>query len=184
MTELVTTHPVDRFEVGAVLTDYVGDAVVLDHSNGRIELCRSDGTISTQAASTSLVRQYDPGRQERALRQAVTALDTERRRLTTEHATTLGEIRAAAIAKHEDGGEICHDGLNAFLREFGMAEYGPRIRVSFTVRGSYEVDTTDEYEARTGAENQLGLDLSDISEADEDSLSYKVEATELQAIGS
>ncbi len=138
MTELVTTHPVDRFEVGAVLTDYVGDAVVLDHSNGRIELCRSDGTISTQAASTSLVRQYDPGRQERALRQAVTALDTERRRLTTEHATTLGEIRAAAIAKHEDGGEICHDGLVTFLREFGMAEYGPRIRVSFTVRGSYD----------------------------------------------
>src|SRR5438034_10184655 len=101
MTEVLTTHADDqateRLGAGTVVTDYAGDAVVLrTTSDGDVELCRSDGAIRTQAISTSLVRQYDPARQQQALHRAVTTLDAERRRLAIAHATTLDEIRSAA----------------------------------------------------------------------------------------
>src|SRR5205809_6936547 len=88
MTEVLTTHTDDqateRLGAGTVVTDYAGDAVVLrTTSDGDVELCRSDGAIRTQAISTSLVRQYDPARQQQALHRAVTTLDAERRRLAT-----------------------------------------------------------------------------------------------------
>jgi hypothetical protein len=184
MTEVLTNPTADRIEVGTVVTDYASDAVILGYTtDGDVELCRDDGTIQAQAVSPALARQYDPARQDHVLRRAVTALDTERRRLRREHAQTLDRIRAAAIEKHEDGGEICQEGLNQFLRTFGMAEYGPRVRVDFTIRGSYEVDTTDDYEARAGAEDHLGVDLTYIDDADTDSLTHKVEVMNVETIG-
>jgi hypothetical protein len=185
---MLTTHPDDqaaeRIAAGTVVTDYAGDALVLGYTTGGdVELCRDDASLTTQPASLALVRQHDPARQQYVWHQAVTALDAERRQLVTDHAWTLDRIRSAAIEKHQDGGEICREGLNDFLRELGLAEYGPRMRVDFTVRGSYEVDTTDDYEARVGAEDHLGVDLADIGEANEDSLTHKVEVTNVETIG-
>ena len=184
MTEVLTSPTAERSETGAVVTDFVSDAVILRYTDdGDVEVCRSGGTMATQPASAMGVRQHDPARREHALRAAVTTLDTERRHLARDHAETLGRIRAAAIEKHEDGGEICRDGLNAFLREFGLDEYEPRMRVSYTICGSYEVDTTDDYEARAGAEDHLGVDLAYISDADADSLTHTVEVTNVETIG-
>jgi len=189
MTEVLTDHrsdnlPAEQFGAGTVVTDYAYDAVILGYTtDGDVELCRSDGIITAYPASASLVQLIDPVRQKAALAAAVKALETERRKVTARHAETLQQVRLAAIEKHEDGGEICRDGLNAFLCEIGQAEYEPQVRVDFTIRGSYEVDTTDTYEARRGAEDNLGVELAGISDASEDSLTHEVEVTDVTLLG-
>jgi hypothetical protein len=184
MTEVLASPTAERIAAGTVVTDYDGDAVILGYSrDGDVELCRDNGMITAQAASLPLWTQSDQGRQDPVLRAAVIAVATDRRRLLDQHAEALNQVRAAAIEKHEDGGEVCREGLNAFLRELGLEEYEPRMRVGFTIRGSYEVDTTDDYEARTAAEDRLDVDLTAIGIADRDSLTHKVEVTNVETIG-
>jgi hypothetical protein len=85
-----------------------------------------------------------------------TVRDTEAR-----HAATLGDIRRYAIDRHR-AGDICRDGLDAFLTYFGMPTYQSRLKVTFEITGSYEVDADDEDEVRRTADDQIYLDLASL----------------------
>src|SRR5262249_55589659 len=111
-------------------------------------------------------------------RQAVETSKQDRR----DHPQGLERIPEDAIDKHQDGGAICRGGVKGVLTEFGPAEDEPRPRGGSTSRGSYEVGTTDEYDARDGAE-KLGVDLSAVYEADTDTARHEVEIVEVQTIG-
>jgi hypothetical protein len=93
------------------------------------------------------------------------------------HARTLEEIRRYAIDRHLDD-QYCRDGLNTFLRSFGMPVYEPRVRVEFTITGSYEVDHADLYQAERDATGYLKIDLSDIDDLVDDSDTFTVQVTD------
>ena len=185
LTDRITSPAAERLDAGTTVTDYGFDAVVLGYTpDGDVELCRLDGRITRHRASaTPVVLIGEPLRQTAVLRAAVAVLIAERRRTVMQHAATLDQVRSAAIEKHNDGGEICRDGLNDFLRAFGMAPYEPQVRVHFSIHGSYDADTTEEFEAQTDAEDHLLVDLANVSSALDDSLSFKVEVTDVDAIG-
>ena len=88
------------------------------------------------------------------------------------HQKVLDDIRSYAVARHlEDS--ICRGGLNAFLETFGLATYDPRIRVSYTITGSYEVDTDDPTPPRD-ARGYLKPDLGELDNVIDDSDTYTI----------
>ncbi|HEY6796545.1 MAG TPA: hypothetical protein VI248_17860 [Kineosporiaceae bacterium] len=93
------------------------------------------------------------------------------------HERILDQIRAYAIHQHLEG-HYCRDGLNAFLRTFGMPTYDPRVRVDFTITGSYEVDTTDPGYAERDARGYLKVDLTQIDNLIDDTDTSTVEITD------
>lgn len=84
------------------------------------------------------------------------------------HAGLLDSIREYAITRHEDG-EICRDGLDEFLVTFGFEPYCPRLRVDYTISGSYEVVQHDASFAENDARDYLRPDLSSLDDVDGDS---------------
>ena len=88
----------------------------------------------------------DTHEQRVALRTAVEALALRRQldartqdALRADHARVLADIRAFAIERHLEG-DLYREHLNAFLVRFRMPPYAPRLRVRFTISGSYDVD--------------------------------------------
>jgi len=97
-------------------------------------------------------------------------------RAEAEHADTIARIRAYAIGKHRSG-DICRTGLDEFLEEFALGEYDPRVRVSFTIVGTYEVSSDDVRAARTDADGYLHVDLDRLDNVVPDSDDVTVTVT-------
>jgi hypothetical protein len=95
---------------------------------------------------------------------------------TAGHARVLAEIRRYAIDRHLDD-DYCRSGLNAFLAAFGMPEYQPRIRVSYLIRGSYEIDNQDTYRAERDATGYLKPDLTGLDAVMDHTDTHTVEVT-------
>jgi hypothetical protein len=134
----------------------------------------------TLPASTPAFALIDADRRAQLLAGAVDQLVDQARELRSElacttarHTRTLEEIRQYAIDRHLDD-EYCRDGLNSFLSTFAMPVYNSRVRVAFTITGSYEVDHADTYRAERDATGYLKLDLSQIDDLIEDSDSLTV----------
>jgi len=132
MTEVQTTtlEGLMRQQSGSTGVVEGGEAVVLARTNGgeTVEVYRM-GVIRPYAPDTAATALAEPGRQVGLLREALLLVDHLRRqavdrqeRQTAEFHDVLGRVRDYAIARYEDGG-ICHDGLNEFLRAFGLPEY-------------------------------------------------------------
>jgi hypothetical protein len=56
------------------------------------------------------------------------------------------------------------------------------VRITYTITGSYEVDSDDVYDAERDARGYLKPDLTEIDHVDEDSSSFTVEITETEAL--
>lgn len=76
--------------------------------------------------------------------------------------------------KHQDG-TICRPGLNEFLEAFGLPLFQPRVRVRYTLSGSYDVEGSDDDAARRDARGYLKPDLGELDNVIDDSDSYMVE---------
>ena len=96
------------------------------------------------------------------------------------HTRTLDRIRGYAIARHHDG-LYCLDGLNEFLRTFSLPGHATRIRVGFTIRGSYETGCTDTKTARYDAAH-LDVDLSEVSDLIEGGSDVTVEVDSVEVL--
>ncbi|MFD9486289.1 hypothetical protein ACFWBX_20360 [Streptomyces sp. NPDC059991] len=122
----------------------------------------------------------DPMVREAALRDAVEALSicrqvaiqahTDQRR---SHSELLEMIRQYAIVRHEEG-DICREGLDDFLESFNLMPYETRVRVEYTITGSYEVDPGGEAAAEEDAVKYLQPDLSGLDDVDSETSTYVV----------
>jgi hypothetical protein len=99
------------------------------------------------------------------------------------HQKVLDDIRSYAVARHlEDS--ICRGGLNAFLETFGLPTYDPRIRVSYTITGSYEVDTDDADAAARDARGYLKPDLTELDNVIDGSDTYTIQLGQVDELDS
>ncbi|QNA75362.1 hypothetical protein C8250_028850 [Streptomyces sp. So13.3] len=164
--------PVMAGDNAAVILRVVDTALVEVYFAGRIT---SYGTAVLRIEPIT-----DPALREETLRNAVEAL-TICRRVALEahaehrqaHAARVEEIRAYAISKHEDG-TICRDGLDGFLSHFGLQPYETRVRVTYTISGSYEVEDSSEEAATEDAEKYLVPDLTGLDNVDDYSTSFEL----------
>jgi hypothetical protein len=123
----------------------------------------------------------DPDRSQEVLCAAVKHLATMRQDaidrndvLRTGQARVLDAIRDYAIERHE-AGDICRNGLDRFLEEFDFAPYHNRIRVDYTLKGSYVVDSSSDEDVADDTSKYLRPDLSDLDYVDSDSAHFDLE---------
>jgi len=155
------------------------DAVVLARRDTGIHVYR-DGAVLTLDARTPAVGITDPRRRENLLRRAVAEVARQRTaqrgalwRVAEEHAESLEAIRDYAIGRHLSR-DICRRGMDDFLDHFDFEPYRPRVRVTYTITGSYEVEDSDTDAAYTDARGYLKADLGEIDRVVEDSDSFTV----------
>jgi hypothetical protein len=115
-----------------------------------------------------------------ATQQAARAVE-DRDRDRESHARVLADIRAYAVDKHQSG-DICRGGLNDFLTAFGLPEFQPRVRVRYTLTGSYEVDADDADAADRDARGYLKPDLSQLDNVIDDSDTYSVDVDDVEEL--
>jgi len=161
--------------------------VLAHHDADLIEVWR-DGNLTVlrgDAPASAIVNAQD---RETALLAALTTVgrlhrdaQMSLRRTNARHHTTIEEMRAYAIEQHEDK-VICRDGLDEFLDHFDLEPYEQRLRVTFTLTGSYEVDSTDRDHTVNDAQYvriDLGSVDNTVGEADTHTLEvHSVEAVE------
>ena len=147
------------------LRELDADAVVVARRDRHADVVTEHGFIRTVHVGDLAEPITDPVRESQVLRRAlrtvyVQAEETRQHHAETEseHTRTLDRIRAYAIRKHRSG-DICRSGLDAFLEEFSLDAYDPRVRVSFTIVGSYEVSGDDVRDARNDAVGYLAVNL-------------------------
>lgn len=99
------------------------EAVILGPVEGGLVEVYFDDAIQMFAPEATATEVDEPEQQARLLRGALLLVNQRRRDTQREFREVLDRIRQYAIARHEDG-EFCEEGLNAFLRAFGMPEYG------------------------------------------------------------
>lgn len=171
------------------LTGPAAEAVVLAwHDAYSLEVFTDESGITVLPEGTEATEITEPSRKVGLVIRAFLAVDEARRQSEQQHArerqlhgATLTEIRRYAIEKHHED-FYCLDGLNAFLRAFGLPEYDPRLRVSFTISGSYEVDSTDESSTRYDAEQYLTARLTEISDLVDGSEDIGVQVNDVEPV--
>jgi hypothetical protein len=147
------------------------------------------GRISTYNTKVLEVQAVaDAVAREAALRDAVEALSICRQVAIQAHADqrqshteALEAIRQYAVDRHEDG-DICREGLDGFLAAFGFQPYETRVRVEYTITGSYEVDPGSEAAAEDDALKYLQPDLSGLDNVDGDTLTYEVSGIQVSEL--
>jgi hypothetical protein len=157
----VVLHVEDRFadvvvETGAVRSVYTGDTARLITDPARV-------AVLMQHAAVRLFHEASEARQEQ-------------QEAAQRHYRVLHEIRAYAIEKRREDA-ICQDGLNAFLRKFDMAPDQAVVR--FTITGSYTVAHGDCDTAESDGSGCVDVDLSDVDDVVDGSLSFRVAIDEV-----
>ena len=69
--------------------------------------------------------------------------------------------------------------MNRFFETFFLDRYDPRIRVRYTITGSYEVDAEDVYAASRDALGYLKPDLSQLDSLIDGSDDFTVDVTDV-----
>jgi hypothetical protein len=172
--------------VDAVLLGRVGTATV--------EVLR-EGSIVREADTMLAVPVTDPTRQVELLRAALAAdvttrqglaetaqqRGTELNQLRTSQASTLDAIRDYLIDRYRDD-ELTRDVLDAFLSRFDLDPYQPRIKVTYTITGSFEVDSDNTYNVENDVDNNLRPELDDIDDVVEYSDEYSVSVRSVEPL--
>jgi hypothetical protein len=179
MTDLVTPRTLAELadQPGANPAILMGgtEALVLGRSGtGGVAVYR-DGVIHDYLGTIPVVSIVSADNRLEVLERAIRDLGRwHEQSITTaaELRAVLPRIRTYAIERHR-AGDICRDGLNQFLREFDLAEYDPRLRVTYTITGSFNADGADEDHLRQHLE-ELRVELPDCDNIDEDSSDYSV----------
>ena len=99
------------------------------------------------------------------------------------HRLVLADIRQYVLERHLDG-DICREGTNRFFETFFLDRYDPRIRVRYTITGSYEVDAEDAYAASRDALGYLRPDLSQLDSLIDGSDDFAVDVTDVSELDS
>src|SRR5439155_16967254 len=97
----------------------------------------------------------------------------ELNQLSASQASTLAEIRDYVIDRYRDD-ELARDVLEAFLSRFDLDPYQPRVKVTYTITGSFEVDSDNTHNVENDVENNLRPDLDDIDDVVDYSDEYSV----------
>ena len=171
------------------------DVVVLRRAEtAMVEVCQGHQilTLVDDAEATPIT---DPAHRDDLIRRALRTVAVQRYAATQQvlqargerdrqqdaHAAVLRDIRCYAIDRHLDN-EICREGLDTFLERFNLDPYQPRLRVRFRIIGSIEVDTEDRSAAEHQVDNYLGLDLSSVDNAVDDSEEIQVSVTGFEQV--
>jgi hypothetical protein len=183
----VAADPAAALAAVTIPGDPALDAVVLARADAGTVDVFAGGSIHPYPDTTPVTDITDDDRRLRLLGDTLTGLDQQRRRLAAQtlgerdqYAATLADIRGYAIDRyHQDFYGL--DQLNEFLRTVELAEYHPRVRVSYTISGSYEVRGGD-----TGAAHRdtrwLRVDHSSISYLLEGTPSHTVEVDTVELL--
>jgi hypothetical protein len=163
------------------------EAVLLGRvDTASVEVLR-DGRIVREADTMLAVPVTDPTRQAELLRAALAAdvavrralaetaeqRRTELDQLRTGQTRTLAAIRDYAIADYR-ADEFSRDVLDAFLARFDLDPYQPRVKVAYTITGSFEVDSDNADEVENNVEEYLRVDLDDVDDTVEYSDEFNV----------
>ncbi|MEU6351056.1 hypothetical protein ABZ896_17235 [Streptomyces sp. NPDC047072] len=190
-TELLRTMPPQDLAAHLPVAVGIGDGVgvilgLADPEQLEVFYAGRISLVSTHVLEITPV--VDCAKQLDAVRTAVEALVICRRvalEAHTEqeqrHHANLDAIRQYAIERHQNG-DICSDGLDAFLEEFGMKPYVERVRVRYTITGSYEVAPGDEDAVRNDAEQYLGPNLSGLDDVDDYSVDFTLTIDEITEV--
>ena len=173
--------------LAVTLTTSGAEAVLLGRADtASVEVLR-DGRIVREADTMLAVPVTDPTRQaemlraalaaDAATRQALTETAEQRRtelaELRASQARTLAGIRDYVIADYR-ADEFSRDVLDAFLARFDLDPYQPRVKVAYTITGSFEVDSDNADEVENNVEEYLGVDLDDVDDIVEYSDEFSV----------
>jgi hypothetical protein len=181
-----------------VVTLPSGDQVVVvgRADDGQVEVW-SLGRITRRDPDTAASAVTDPAARDGLLAEVVHGLGEQRHAATGRataavadrdhdretHERVLTDIRAYAVDKHQ-AGDICRSGLNDFLTAFGLPEFQPRVRVRYTLTGSYDVDADDADAARSDARGYLKPDLSELDNVIDDSDTFTVHVDDVEELDS
>jgi hypothetical protein len=173
--------------LAVTLTTSGVDAVLLRRADtASVELLR-DGRIVREPDTMLAAPVTDPTRQaellraalaaDAATRQALTETAEQRRteldQLRTGQTRTLGAIRDYVIAEYR-ADEVSRDVLDTFLARFDLDPYQPRVKVTYTITGSFEVDSDNADEVENNVEEYLRVDLDDVDDIVEYSDEFSV----------
>jgi hypothetical protein len=174
--QVVTSNGQDIILIG----HSVGAGIGVGGSVGAVEVLTDTGVLTRRSAGATATPVTDPARRERVLRLTLSRLAGRyreeletRRRETERQADLLAGIRDYAVEWYETG-DIGREALTDFLSEFDLSPYRQRVRVTYTITGSYVVDDSTPDEARQDAEGYLRPALSSLDRVVEDSDSYTV----------
>jgi hypothetical protein len=171
------------------------DAVLLRRvDTASVELLR-DGRIVREPDTMLAAPVTDPTRQAELLRAALAAEVVTRRalaetaeqrrteldQLRVSNAGTLAEIRDYVIADYR-ADEYSRDVLDAFLARFDLDPYQPRVKVTYTVTGSFEVDSDSAGEVEDNVEEYLGVDLDNVYDVVVDSDDFSVSVSSVEPV--
>ena len=183
-TELLRSTTPQELAVLLPAPVWVGDfagVVLRVLADERVELYLPDYLTAVSMHELTAVPITDPERSHDVLCAAVKHLATVRQQaidrndaLRSEHGGVLDAIRDYAIERHE-AGDICRPGLDRFLDEFDFEPYHNRIRVEYTLKGSYVVDNSNDEDVSDDVSKYLRPDLTDLDRVDEDSAHFDLE---------
>jgi len=172
--------------VDAVLLGRVGSATV--------EVLR-EGRIVREADTMLAAPVTDPARQVELLRGALLAdvaarqalaetvqqRGTELNQLRASQAGTLDRIRDYVIEQYRED-EFSRDVLDAFLSRFDLDPYRPRVKVTYTITGSFEVEGDDPDDVENNVEQNLRVDSDDVDGAVEYSDNFDVTVSSVEPV--
>jgi hypothetical protein len=164
------------------------NAVILGrHDAARIEVYHDGGVFELLPDDRLAIELTDPQPREAVISQALAQINELRQAAQdqldedqAQHRHVLECIRDYAIDRHREG-NFCADGLNEFLRTFNLPEYNPRVRVTYSIRGRYEVQSS-ESDARDDAEGRLGVDLTDLDDVIDGSDNSRIEEIWVESV--
>ncbi len=183
--------------LAVTLTSSGADAVLLGRADtASVEVLR-DGRIVREADTMLAVPVTDPTRQAELLRAALAAdvaarqalAETAQQRRTdldqlrVSQAGTLAGIRDYAIDQYRDD-EISRDVLDTLLARLGLDPYQPRVKVTYTITGSFEVDSDNADDVENDVDNYLRPDLDDVTDVVVDSDDYSVSVDSVEPVNS
>jgi hypothetical protein len=164
------------------------NAVILGrHDAAGIEVYHDGGVFELLPDDRLAIELTDPQPREAVISQALAQINELRQAAQdqldedqAQHRHVLECIRDDAIDRHREG-NFCADGLNEFLRTFNLPEYNPRVRVTYSIRGRYEVQSS-ESDARDDAEGRLGVDLTDLDDVIDGSDNSRIEEIWVESV--
>jgi hypothetical protein len=164
------------------------EAVVLDHDGPTsIRIWQSD-VVTTCPADTPVEAVTPPAQAAPIIRHALQSLTYQylqavRTRHTdaVQHRMTMHAIRLYAITKHRQH-VFDRQILNEFLAEFELPLYEPRLKLAFTILGSYEVTAPQAETVRRQAEQLLSVTTHGIHGLDLDSYQLQIEVRDVVSV--
>ena len=85
------------------------------------------------------------------------------------------------IEQYRDS-EYSRDVLDAFLSRFDLDPYQPRVKVTYTITGSFEVDSDDAGEVEDNVEEYLRVDLDNVYDVVVDSDDFSVSVRRVEPV--